>query len=58
MIDAFTRCNVCEASPAETLYSDQPMCYDCRAATAKAQKEQETLQVGTVEDFDLFFGEE
>lgn len=40
MIDAFTRCNVCEMSPAETLYADQPMCYDCRTAYAKAEREE------------------
>ena len=40
MIDAYTRCNVCEMSPAETLYRDEPMCYDCRAATAKAEREE------------------
>ena len=79
MIDTFTRCDVCEASPAECLYDGDPMCYDCRAATAKVKREHAELnekepcigcgaevcedmlcklQVGTVEDFDLFFGEE
>ena len=39
MIDAYTRCNVCEMSPAECLYDGEPMCYDCRAATAKVKRE-------------------
>ena len=43
MIDAFTRCNVCEASPAECLYDGDPMCYDCRAATAKVKREHPEL---------------
>lgn len=38
-MDAFTRCEVCEMSPAETLYDGSPMCYDCRAATAKVKAE-------------------
>jgi hypothetical protein len=43
MIDAYTRCNVCEASPAECLYDGDPMCYDCRAATAKVKREHPEL---------------
>ena len=36
-MDAYTRCDVCEMCPADTLYDGSPMCYDCRAATAKAK---------------------
>lgn len=42
-MDAFTRCDVCEMSPADTLYDGSPMCYDCRAATAKAKKQVEDM---------------
>ena len=38
-MDAFTRCDVCEMSPADTLYDGSPMCYDCRVAYAKTQAE-------------------
>jgi hypothetical protein len=43
MIDTYTRCNVCEASPADCLYDGDPMCYDCRAATAKVKREHPEL---------------
>lgn len=38
-MDAYTRCEVCEMSPADTLYDGAAMCYDCRTATAKAKAE-------------------
>ena len=34
-IAADTKCNVCEESPADTLYMEQPMCYPCRVNSAR-----------------------